>query len=64
MEKKRLYKSEDNKVLFGVCGGIGEYIGLDPTVVRLLWALLCLLMGGGILLYIIAALLIPREPVE
>ena len=64
MDKKRLYKSEDNRVLCGVCGGLGEYIGLDPTVVRILWVILSLAAGGGIILYIIAAILIPSEPVE
>ena len=62
MEKK-LYKSNQNKMLDGVCGGIAEYFGIDPTVVRLIWAL-CSLMGGcGILAYIIAAIIIPRNPV-
>lgn len=64
MEKKRLYKSEDNRVLCGVCGGLGEYLGLDPTVIRILWVLLCLLAGGGVILYLVAAILIPREPLD
>ena len=62
MEKK-LYKSNQNKMLDGVCGGIAEYFGIDPTVVRLIWALLSLMGGCGILAYIIAAIIIPRNPV-
>ena len=62
MEKK-LYKSNQNKMLDGVCGGIAEYFGIDPTVVRLIWALFSLMGGCGFLAYIIAAIIIPRNPV-
>ena len=62
MEKK-LYKSYQNKMIDGVCGGIAEYFGIDPTVVRLIWALFSLMGGCGILAYIIAAIIIPRNPV-
>ena len=62
MEKK-LYKSNQNTLLDGVCGGIAEYFGIDPTVVRLIWALFSLMGGCGILAYIIAAIIIPRNPV-
>ena len=58
---KRLYKSNDNKVLIGVCGGIGEYLNVDPVVIRLLWVLFCLMGGSGVLAYIIAAFLIPEQ---
>ena len=51
---KKLYKS-NNRMICGVCAGIAEYLGIDPTVVRLIWAALGL-TGTGILLYIIAAL--------
>lgn len=61
--EKRLYKSSQNKMIDGVCGGIAEYFGVDPTVVRLLWALFSLMGGSGILAYIIAAIIIPRNPV-
>ena len=57
MEKK-LYKSNQNKMIDGVCGGIAEYFGIDPTVVRLLWVLFSLMGGSGILAYIIAAIII------
>ena len=62
MEKKQ-YKSNQNKMIDGVCGGIAEYFGIDPTVVRLIWALFSLMGGSGILAYIIAAIIIPRSPV-
>lgn len=62
MEKK-LYKSNQNKMLDGVCGGIAEYFGIDPTVVRLIWVLFSPMGGCGILAYIIAAIIIPRNPV-
>lgn len=60
MEPKRLYKSKTNRVICGVCGGIGEYFGIDPTIVRLL----CVLLGytsTGVILYIIAAIIMPEE---
>ena len=61
MEKK-LYKSNNNKMIDGVCGGIAEYFGIDPTVVRLAWVLFCTLGGSGVVAYIIAAIIIPRTP--
>lgn len=59
---KRLYKSGSNKVVSGVCGGIAEYFGIDPTLVRLGWAAFCAIGGSGFLAYIIAAVIIPRNP--
>ena len=59
---KRLYKSNENKMVCGVCGGIAEYFDIDPTLVRLGWVLFCALGGSGILAYIIAAIGIPRRP--
>lgn len=56
---KKLYKS-NNRMICGVCAGIAEYLGIDPTVVRLLWAALGL-TGTGILPYIIAALVMPEN---
>lgn len=58
--EKRLRKSSVNKKLCGVCGGIGEYLNLDPTVVRLLWVLFSLAGGAGLLAYIIAAIVMPE----
>lgn len=64
MESKRLYKSRSNRMICGVCGGIAEYLKLDPTVIRLLFALFCFLGGSGIVVYIIAAIIIPEEPID
>ena len=61
---KKLYKSNTNKMLEGVCGGIAEYFGVDPTIVRLAWVVFCALGGSGILAYIIAAIIIPSAPQE
>ena len=61
---KKLYKSNTNKMLEGVCGGIAEYFGVDPTIVRLAWVVFCALGGSGILAYIIAAIIIPSSPLE
>ena len=60
--EKRLYKSASNRVLCGVCGGIGEYFNVDPTIIRLLWLVLICGWGIGILFYIIAAVIIPESP--
>ena len=62
--EKRLYKSNSNKMIDGVCGGIAEYFGIDPTIVRLALVLFCALGGSGVLAYIIAAIVIPRNPIE
>lgn len=62
MTNKKLYKSNVNKMIAGVCGGLGEYFGIDPTLVRLAWAVFCCIGGSGIVAYIIAALIIPRNP--
>ena len=58
---KRLYRSEHNKRIAGVCGGIAEYFNIDPTVIRLAWILLLFCAGGGVFAYIIAALVMPTE---
>lgn len=60
-EPKRLYKSSTNRVLCGVCGGIGEYFNIDPVIIRLLLVVLCCAGGSGILVYIIAAIIIPEQ---
>ena len=61
---KRLYKSTTNTVISGVCGGIGEYFDIDPTIVRLAWIAFCALGGSGIIAYIIAMFVIPDPPAE
>lgn len=62
MEPKKMYRSEENKMLLGVCGGIGEYLNVDATVVRLIWAILAFWGGLGVFAYIAAAIIIPKRP--
>ncbi len=60
--EKRLYKIEEGKKLDGVCGGIAEYLKVDPTLIRLVWALLTLCTAGtGILAYLICAIIMPKK---
>lgn len=56
---KRLYRSQQQKMIAGVCGGIAEYFDVDPTIVRLGWVLLGFAGGSGILAYIIAWIIVP-----
>ncbi|HHW73621.1 MAG TPA: PspC domain-containing protein [Firmicutes bacterium] len=58
---KRIYRSRDRKI-GGVCGGIAEYFNIDPTLVRLIWAVLVFAYGTGLLAYILAWIIIPEEP--
>lgn len=59
---KRLYRSGKDKILGGVCGGIAEYLEVDPVLIRLVWVLATLAWGAGIVAYIIAWIIIPRDP--
>ena len=61
MEKK-LYRSRTDKKLAGVCAGLAKYVNMDVTVVRLLTVLATLFIGGGLIAYIVCALVIPEEP--
>ncbi len=61
MQEKELLRSSTDKVIAGVCSGLGHYMGIDPTVIRVIWALTCVLAGTGLLAYIICALLIPSD---
>ena len=62
MEGKKLYKSNTDKKIAGVCGGIAEYFGIDSTLVRLGWVVFSLLGGSGLLAYLIAAIIMPDQP--
>ncbi len=65
METKKLYRSNTDKMVAGVCGGLGQYFGVDPTLIRLIFALLVVFgVGSGILLYIILAIVMPLEPLS
>ena len=61
MEKK-LYRSTNNKKLAGVCAGLAKYMNVDVTVIRLIWVLVALFVGAGLLAYLVCALVIPEEP--
>jgi phage shock protein C len=59
---KQLYRPKKNRILGGVCAGIGEHLDVDPTVIRLIWAVVSVLsIGTGILIYILAWIIIPEE---
>ncbi|MDD2446625.1 MAG: PspC domain-containing protein [Tissierellia bacterium] len=62
--EKRLYRSQKDKVLAGVCGGIGEYFNIDSTIIRLLWLVSIFVFEIGVLLYIIAAVVMPKDETE
>ena len=58
---KQLTRSRDKRMIGGVCGGLSEYFDVDPSLVRMIWALLVLLEGAGLLLYILAWIVIPER---
>ncbi|MBU1706995.1 PspC domain-containing protein [bacterium] len=60
---RRLHRSLRNKKIAGICGGLGDYFNIDPTIFRLLWIFLLLFYGTGILIYLILWIVIPQEPV-
>ncbi len=64
MEAKKLYRSVKNKMLGGVAGGLGEYLNIDSTLVRLGFIALALMGGPGIVIYLIMWLVVPNEPVD
>ncbi len=59
---KKLYRSRKNRVIAGICGGLGDYFQVDPTLVRVLWVVFSLLWGAGLLAYIILWIIVPEEP--
>lgn len=63
-ERKRLYKSRNNKMICGVCAGIADYFNIDPSIVRVLWAGLALAAGTGVLAYIACAIILPEGDTE
>lgn len=60
--EKRLMRSRDNRVIAGVCGGVGEYFNIDPTVVRLIFLLLVIFGGISAWIYLLALIIMPNEP--
>jgi len=61
MEPKRLFRSRKDRILGGVCGGLGNYLNVDPVLVRVVWAILFFAAGVGFLAYILAWIIIPEE---
>ena len=59
--KKRLYRTEDDVKLFGVCGGLAEYFNIDSTIIRIAWILLTLAYGFGLIAYIVCAICMPKK---
>ena len=61
MEPKRLFRSRKDRILGGICGGLGNYLNVDPVLVRVVWAILFFAAGVGLLAYILAWIIIPEE---
>ena len=59
---KKLYRSQSERWFAGVCGGLGNYFGIDPTLVRVIFVILSLTFGSGFLIYLVLWLIIPNEP--
>lgn len=63
-EIKRLYRSRSDRMIAGVAGGLGEYLGIDATIIRLLFVLTFFGAGSGVLIYLVMLLVVPEEPLE
>ena len=63
MEMK-LYRSKTEKKIAGVCGGLAKYLNVDVTIVRLIWAIVGICAGAGLIAYLICALIMPEEPAQ
>ena len=61
MSRRKLHKSRDEKMIFGVCGGLSESLRMDPSLVRLLWIIFGCIFGSGVVAYIIVAIILPYE---
>lgn len=62
--KRKLYRSREDRIITGVCGGLGEYFTVDPILIRLVFVLLAIMGGHGILLYLLLAIIVPVQPGE
>ena len=64
MAAKRLYRSEENKIVAGILGGLGEYFNVDPAILRLLWVVITVFTGflPGIITYFLALFVVPKAP--
>jgi len=63
-EYRHLYRSRNQRMLFGVCGGLGEYFKIDPTLVRLAFVVASLMGGPGLIAYVVLLIVVPEEPLE
>ena len=63
MEEKKRWTRSDDKMIGGVCAGLAEYLDIDPTIVRIVWVLMVLFAGFGILLYVILWLIMPKQQI-
>ncbi len=61
MTEKRLHRSTRDKMIFGVCGGFAEYLGIDSSLVRIIWVIVTLFGGSGVIAYIVAAIILPEQ---
>lgn len=61
---EKLYRSKNERMIAGVCGGLAEYLDMDPVIIRLIWAIFTCFAGSGIIIYIIACIIIPNEKEE
>ncbi len=60
--KKKLYRSKKDKIVAGVCGGLADYFDLDPIIIRIIFVILAIWGGSGVMLYIVLAIIVPEEP--
>ena len=59
---KKLYRSKTDRRIAGVCGGLGNYFDIDPTIIRLAWGVALFFAGGGLFAYLLAMIIVPQEP--
>lgn len=62
--QRKLYRIRQGKIFTGVCGGLAKYFGIDPKIVRVLWAAFCLAYGSGVVAYVLFTIFVPKEPKE
>ncbi len=61
---KKLYRSRNDRMIAGVCGGLGEYFGIDPTLFRLVFVIAAVFGGSGLLAYLLFMIIVPQEPLQ
>ena len=63
-EVRKLYRSRSERMIAGVCGGLGEFFGIDATLLRVLFVLLAVFGGSGIIIYLVTLIIVPEEPLK